>query len=300
MIKLNNFFTGYHGVKRSLLKRLQDKNSIIVMPGVYDALSAKIAEQLGFEVVFQSGYSVSAGILGMPDYGFLNAGETMEQARKIARAVSIPLIVDVDTGYGNPLTVWRLVRDLENAGAAGIFLEDQVWPKRCGHMTGKQVVPADDYIPKLRAAIEARRSKEFIIVARTDAIEPLGLNEAIRRGKEYRKTGADAVFIEAPRTVADLKKIAASVNAPLVANMMEGGRTPLLSAGELRKLGFRLVVFPLTALFAATYAIRESFRTLKTKGVTKSAMNRMVTFGEFNELVGLKRFKQLERKYKSR
>lgn len=286
-------------MKRSLLKRLQQRNSIIVMPGVYDALSAKIAEQVGFEVVFQSGYSVSAGLLGMPDYGFLNAGETLEQARKVTRAISIPLIVDVDTGYGNPLTIWRLVRDLESAGVAGIFLEDQVWPKRCGHMTGKQVVPTDDYIPKLKAAVEARRSSDFVLVARTDAIEPLGLDEAIRRGREYRKAGADAIFIEAPRTLDDLRKIAASVKAPLVANMMEGGKTPLLSAGELRRLGFRLVVFPLTALFATTYAVRETFRTLKTKGVTRSAMDRMVTFGEFNELVGLKRYKQLEQKYKN-
>jgi len=285
-------------MKQSLLKKLQDKNRIVIMPGVYDALSARIAEQMGFEVVFQSGYSVSAGVLGMPDYGFLNAGETVEQARKIVRAISIPLIVDVDTGYGNPLTVWRLIRDLENAGVAGVFLEDQVWPKRCGHMSGKQVVPIDDYIPKLRAAVEAKRNKEFVIVARTDAIEPLGLDEAIRRGREYRKAGADAVFIEAPRTIDDLKKIGKSVDAPLVANMMEGGKTPLLSAEELKKIGFRLVVFPLTALFAATYAIREALHTLKTKGVTKSFMNRMVTFEEFNKLIDLQKYKQLEQKYK--
>lgn len=285
---------------KSLLKQLNDKSKIIVMPGVYDALSARIAERVGFDVVFQSGYSVSAGILGMPDYGFLNAGEAVEQARKIVRAISIPLIVDVDTGYGNPLTIWRLIRDLEAAGAAGVFLEDQVWPKRCGHMSGKQVVPTDEYIPKLKAAIEARGSKEFVIVARTDAIEPLGIDEAIRRGKEYRKVGADAVFIEAPRTMDDLKKIGKSVNAPLVANMMEGGKTPLLSAEELRKIGFRLVVFPLSALFATTYAIRETFKALKSKGITKSAMNGMVTFEEFNRFVDLHKYKKLEQKYKNR
>lgn len=285
---------------KSLLKQLNDKNKIIVMPGVYDALSARIAEQVGFDVVFQSGYSVSAGILGMPDYGFLNAGETVEQARKIARAVSIPLIVDVDTGYGNPLTVWRLIRDIEAAGAAGVFLEDQIWPKRCGHMSGKQVVSTDEYVPKLKAAIEARRSKEFVIVARTDAIEPLGLDEAIERGKEYRKVGADAIFIEAPRTAGDLRRIGKYVDAPLVANMMEGGKTPLLSAEELRKLGFRLVVFPLSALFATTYAVREAFTMLKRNGITKSFMNRMVTFEEFNKLVDLPKYKQLEQKYKNR
>lgn len=284
---------------KSLLKQLNDKSKIIVMPGVYDALSARIAEHVGFDVVFQSGYSVSAGILGMPDYGFLNAGEAVEQARKIVRAISIPLIVDVDTGYGNPLTVWRLIRDLEAAGAAGIFLEDQVWPKRCGHMSGKQVVSTDEYIPKLKAAIEARGSKEFVIVARTDAIGPLGIDEAIRRGKEYRKVGADAIFIEAPRTIDELKIIGRSVDAPLVANMMEGGKTPLLSAEELKKIGFRLVVFPLSALFAATYAMREALETLKTKCVTKSFMNRMITFEEFNKLIDLPKYKQLEQKYKS-
>lgn len=284
---------------KSIRKQLNN-NRIIVMPGVYDALSARIAEQVGFEVVFQSGYSVSAGILGMPDYGFLNAGEAVEQARKIARAVSIPLIVDVDTGYGNPLTVWRLIRDLETAGAAGIFLEDQVWPKRCGHMSGKQVVSTDEYIPKLKAALEARRSKEFVIVARTDAIEPLGIDEAVRRGKEYRKAGADAVFIEAPRTIDELRRIGRSVGAPLVANMMEGGKTPLLSAEELRKLGFRLVVFPLSALFATTYAVREVLKTLKRNGITKSFMSNMVTFEEFNKLVDLPKYKQLERRYKNR
>jgi methylisocitrate lyase len=283
---------------QSLYRKLQDRKRITVMPGVYDALSARIAEQIGFEVVFQSGYSVSAGILGMPDYGFLNAGETVEQARKIVRAISIPLIVDIDTGYGNPLTVWRLIRDLESTGTAGVFLEDQVWPKRCGHMSGKQVVPADEYLPKLKAAVEAKRSKDFIIVARTDAIAPLGIDEAIGRGREYRKAGADAVFIEAPQTINDLKKIASSVDAPLVANMMEGGKTPLLSADELRRIGFRLVVFPLTALFAATYAMREAFQTLKTRGVTRSAMKRMVTFEEFNKFVDLPKYKHLEQKYK--
>jgi methylisocitrate lyase len=285
---------------KSLLKQLNDKSKIIVMPGVYDALSARIAEHIGFDVVFQSGYSVSAGILGMPDYGFLNAGEAVEQARKIARSISIPLIVDVDTGYGNPLTVWRLIRDIEAAGAAGVFLEDQIWPKRCGHMSGKQVVSADEYISKLKAAVEARRSKEFVIVARTDAIEPLGLDEAIRRGKEYRKAGADAIFIEAPRTIDDLKRIGKSVDAPLVANMMEGGKTPLLSAEELRKIGFRLVVFPLSALFATTYAVRDVFQALKRNGITKSVINKMVTFEEFNKFVDLPKYKQLEQKYKNK
>ncbi|HEY7507184.1 MAG TPA: isocitrate lyase/PEP mutase family protein, partial [Nitrososphaera sp.] len=173
----------------SLRERLEDKKKIIVLPGVFDALSARIAEQVGFDAMFQTGYGSSAALLGMPDFGFLNAGETLENARRIISAVKAPVLVDADTGYGNPLNVWRLVRDLENMGASGIFLEDQVWPKRCGHMAGKEVIPKDDYMPKLRSAIEARRSRDFIIVARTDARAPLGLEEAIERGKAYKKAG---------------------------------------------------------------------------------------------------------------
>ena len=267
------------------------------MPGIYDALTAKIAEQEGFEVIFQSGYSVSASMLAMPDYGFLNAGEVLEQAEKITRACNLPLIVDIDTGYGNPLTVYKLIKDLEHIGASGVFLEDQIWPKRCGHMQGKQVINTDDYIQKLRAAIDAK-SDNFIIVARTDALEPLGIEEAIRRGRLYKDIGADAIFIEAPRSIEDLKTIANAIDAPLVANMIEGGKTPLLSAKELEELGFRLVVFPLSALLASTYAIRSIFRALKSKGITDST--NMLMFDEFNELIGLKDYKRLENKYKTK
>ncbi|MGI0016394.1 MAG: isocitrate lyase/PEP mutase family protein, partial [Nitrososphaera sp.] len=171
----------------SLRARLEDSSDIIVLPGVFDALSARIAEHVGFEAMFQTGYGSSAALLGMPDFGLLNAGETLENAKRIISAVSTPVLVDADTGYGNPLNVWRMVRDLENLGAAGIFLEDQVWPKRCGHMAGKDVIPRDEYLPKLKAAVEARKSKDFVIVARTDARAPLGLREAIERGKSYRK-----------------------------------------------------------------------------------------------------------------
>ena len=280
----------------SLKSRLKDKR-IIVMPGVYDALTAKIAEQEGFEVIFQSGYSVSASLLAMPDYGFLNAGDVLEQAEKITRACNLPLIVDIDTGYGNPLTVWKLIKDLEHIGVKGVFLEDQVWPKRCGHMQGKQVIDANDYVQKLKAAIDAK-SDDFVIVARTDALEPLGIDEAIRRGRLYKDMGADAIFIEAPRSVEDLKKIANSIDAPLVANMIEGGKTPLLSADELEALGFRLVVFPLSALLASAYAIRSVFKALKSKGISNNA--NMLKFDDFNELIGLSNYKMLENKYRSR
>ncbi len=280
----------------NLLDRM--KGNAIVVPGVYDALSAKIAESLGFDAVFQSGYSVSASVLGLPDYGLLNANEVIERARYIASSVKIPLIVDIDTGYGNALTVRRIVRELENAGAKGIFLEDQLWPKRCGHMQGKQVISRGEYIQKLRAALDARSSEEFIVVARTDALEPLGIEEAIDRANEYASMGADLVFIEAPRSVDEMARICREVRAPLVANMIEGGKTPLLSIDELEAMGFRFILYPLTAIFAAAYAMRDALTLLKSRNDTRSIMGRLVTFNEFNRLVGLDDMRSLEERYR--
>ncbi len=281
-----------------MIDKIRDGKAVVV-PGVYDALSARIAEHLGFEAVFQSGYSVSASMLGLPDYGLLTAKEVIDQARGIARAVRIPLIVDIDTGYGNALTVRRVVRELEDAGAKGIFLEDQVWPKRCGHMQGKQVIARDEYMQKLIAALDARSSKEFIVVARTDALEPLGIDEAIERANAYANAGADLVFIEAPRSIQEMERICREVKAPLVANMIEGGKTPLLSIDELEKLGYRFILFPLTAIFASAYAIMEALSLLKARKDTKSIMNRLLTFNEFNKLVGLDELKMLEKRYAS-
>jgi methylisocitrate lyase len=283
--------------RASLRQQLDDKNKIIVLPGVFDALSARIAEQVGFEAMFQTGYGSSAAMLGMPDFGLLNAGETIDNARRIVRAVSVPVLVDADTGYGNPLNVWRLVRDLESMGAAGIFLEDQVWPKRCGHMIGKEVIAKEEYLPKLKAAVEARKSNQFVIVARTDARAPIGLDEAIERGKAYRKAGADVIFVEAPKSIEELKKVADEVGGPLVANMIEDGVTPNLSASELLKLGYRIAVFPLSALYSATYAMREVLTELKRTGTTKDTRKMMVTFTDFNRFVDLGKFMQLEKRY---
>lgn len=285
--------------KLSLRKQLEDKKKIMVLPGVFDALSARIAEKVGFDAIFQTGYGSAATLLGMPDYGFLNAGETIDNARRIMRAVNIPVIVDVDTGYGNPLNVWRLVRDLQSLGAAGIFLEDQVWPKRCGHMIGKEVVSKDDYIMKLKAAVEAREDKDFIIVARTDARAPLGLDEAIQRGRAYHKAGADVIFIEAPRSIEELKRIAKEINAPLVANMIEEGLTPNLPSKDLLKMGYRIVVFPLSGLYAATFAIKQVFLELKNSGATQQARKMMVTFKDFNKFVDLHKYAALEKRYAS-
>jgi 2,3-dimethylmalate lyase len=281
----------------SLREQLEDKNKIIVLPGVFDALSARIAEQVGFQAMFQTGYGSSAALLGMPDFGFLNAGETTDNARRIIRAVKVPVLVDADTGYGNPLNVWRLVEDLESLGAAGMFLEDQIWPKRCGHMVGKDVIPKDEYLPKLKAAVEARKSKDFIIVARTDARAPIGLDEAIERGKAYKKAGADVIFVEAPRSIEELKKVADEIDAPLVANMIEDGVTPTLPAQELLKLGYRIAVFPLSALYSATYAMREVLTELKKTGATRQTRKMMVTFKDFNRFVDLDRYMNLEKRY---
>jgi methylisocitrate lyase len=283
--------------RQSLREQLENKNKIMVLPGVFDALSARIAEQVGFEAMFQTGYGSSAALLGMPDFGFLNASETVDNARRIIRAVSVPVLVDADTGYGNPLNVWRIVRDLENLGAAGIFLEDQIWPKRCGHMAGKDVISKDDYIPKLKAALEARRSKDFVIVARTDARAPIGLGEAIERGKAYRKAGADVIFVEAPTSIQELKKVADEIDAPLVANMIEDGVTPNLPASELLKLGYRVAVFPLSGLYSATYAMREVFEELKKTGATKQTRKMMVTFEDFNRFIDLQKYTDLEKRY---
>jgi carboxyvinyl-carboxyphosphonate phosphorylmutase len=283
--------------KVSLRRQIEDKKKIMVLPGVFDALSARIAEKVGFDAIFQTGYGSAATLLGMPDYGFLNAGETIDNARRIIRAVNIPVIVDVDTGYGNPLNVWRLVRDLQNLGAAGIFLEDQVWPKRCGHMIGKEVVSKDDYIMKLKAALEARESRDFIIVARTDARAPLGLDEAIERGRAYYKAGADVIFIEAPKSIEELKKIAKAIDAPLVANMIEEGLTPNLPSKDLLKMGYRIVVFPLSGLYAATFAIKQVFLELKNTGATQEGRGMMVTFKDFNKFVDLQKYAALEKRY---
>ena len=284
--------------KKKLLKeKLNQRTEIIVLPGVFDALSAKIAENVGFQAIFQTGYGSAASLLGMPDFGFLNAGENIENARRIIRSVDLPVIVDVDTGYGNPLTVWKIVNDLIAYGAAGIFLEDQVWPKRCGHMRGKEVIGVDEYIQKLRAAVTASENKNFIIVARTDARAPLGIDEAIERGKRYRKEGADVVFVEAPQSEEELREIPKKINAPLLANMIENGVTPTFSADELKSMGYSMVVFPLSGLYGAAYAMKKIFSQLKRTGSTKDSKHMMLDFNEFNDLVELPRFLQMEKKY---
>lgn len=279
------------------LRKLLKKKGPLVIPGVYDAIGAKIAEKVGFDAMFQTGYGTSATLFGMPDYGFIGATETVDNARRICSAVSVPVIVDVDTGYGNALSVWKLVKELESAGASGIFLEDQRWPKRCGHMQGKEVVPYVEYQEKLKAAIDARRSKDFIIVARTDARATAGLDEAIERSRQNKKIGADLIFVEAPKTISEMKKIGKSINAPLVANMIEGGATPLSSASDLYKMGYKIILYPLSILFANSYATMSILTELKKSGNTKKFQNKLVRFDQFNEIVELPKFRKLEKRY---
>jgi len=279
------------------LRNMLKADKPLVIPGVYDAIGAKIAEKAGFDTMFQTGYGTSATLFGMPDYGFIGATETVDNARRICRAVSVPVIVDSDTGYGNALSVWKLVKELEAAGASGIFLEDQRWPKRCGHMQGKEVTSQEEYTEKLGAAIDARESKNFIIVARTDARATEGLDAAIERGKLNKKNGADVIFIEAPKSIDEMKIIGKSINAPLVANMIEGGRTPISSATNLSKIGFKIILYPLSILYANTFATVKIMKELKKTGTTKKFEKELVNFDQFNDLVELSKFRKLEEKY---
>jgi len=283
---------------KSVRKLLQDKSKPLVMPGVYDAIGAKIVEKVGFEAMFQTGYGTSATLFGMPDYGFIGSTETVDNAKRICHAVSTPVIVDADTGYGNALSVWKLVQELEEVGASGIFLEDQRWPKRCGHMQGKEVIQKDEYAEKLQAALDARSNKDFIIVARTDARAIEGLDRAIERGLYYKKIGADAIFIEAPKTIQEMKIIGKSINAPLVANMIEGGATPIISKSKLHKMGFKIILYPLSVLFSNTYSTLKLLQELKKSGTTRKLSKQIVNFNQFNDIVELSKYRKLEQKYK--
>jgi methylisocitrate lyase len=279
------------------LKNMLKSKKPLVIPGVYDALGAKIAQKVGFDAMFQTGYGTSATLFGMPDFGFIGSTETVDNARRICRAVSTPVIIDADTGYGNALSVWKLVKELESAGAGGIFLEDQKWPKRCGHMQGKEIISQEEYTEKLSAAIDARENKDFIIVARTDARATEGLDDAIQRGKQNKKTGADAIFVEAPRSLDEMKKIGKEINAPLVANMIEGGATPLSSAEVLNKIGFKIILYPLSVLYANTFATMNILKELKKTGSTSKYEQKVVNFDQFNDLVELSKFREMEKKY---
>ncbi len=279
------------------IQKVLDEVGALAFPGIYDTLSAKIAEQVGFPMGFISGYSLAAATIGEPDFGLLTQTEVVERARAICASVSIPIIVDADTGYGNPLNVYRTVKQLIDAGAAGCFLEDQVWPKKCGHMRNKKIIEREDYLQKIQAAVDARGNGDFFIVARTDAEAVLGLDEAIVRVKAARKLGADASFVEAPASIEQLKKIGKQAPKPIVANMIEGGVTPVLPKEELVELGFQLILYPLTGLFAAGKTIRDFYSKLHQDGTTLGMEKDLLNFADFNELIGVEEKYKMTEKY---
>lgn len=285
--------------KVSHLRDLINGPDIVVLPGAHDVLSAKIIEQAGFPVIFTSGFGLSASALGVPDLGLLTMTESLDRVQRIVDAVSVPVVADMDTGYGNPLNVLRTAQECVRIGAAGIILEDQLWPKRCGHMEGKSVIPMKEHVEKIHAAVHARCEEDLVIIARTDAIAPLGLEEAIRRGHAYSEAGADVIFIEAPQSMEQLEMIALDFDVPLFANMIEGGKTPFLSAHQLENLGFKMVVYPLSGLFAATSAIQKLAQHLMLTGST-SGYEHMVSFSQFEKVVDLNHYKELESQFVSK
>lgn len=269
------------------VQRILDDIGSIAFPGIYDTLSAKIAQRVGFPMGFVSGYSVAATSIGEPDLGLLTQTEMIDRARRICGSVDIPIIVDADTGYGNPLNVHRTVRELIAAGAAGCFLEDQVWPKRCGHMHGKKVIDRDEYIHKIRAAVDARDGRDFFIVARTDALAAVDMDEAVARVVAAREAGADASFIEAPASIDDLETIGRRSPGPNVANMIEGGKTPVLPKAKLESFGFQLILYPLAGLFSAARMMEQMYTKLRDDGTTTGEEDKLMTFAEFNDLIGV-------------
>lgn len=279
-----------------LIRKLLARDTQL-MPGVFDALSARIACEVGFDVIFISGYSVSATALGEPDFGYVTLPDICEAARRVCAVSSVPVIVDADTGYGNPLNVQHTVKQLQRAGAAGMFLEDQLWPKKCGHMRGKRVIPAEEHVEKLRAAADARGEKDFFLVARTDARQVNGLKDAVKRSLKYKEAGADALFIEAPQSLQELKTIARALPPPLVANMIEKGVTPLLTRDELRDIGFQMIVCPLAVLYSYAKAAQDILKILRRKGTTRNDLKRLLSFDEFNRLVKLESKYEAEKRY---
>ena len=281
------------------LRELLVQRDLLVAPGAYDALSARLIAQAGFPAVYMTGFGTAASVLGQPDVGLLTMSEMVSRAAALAAVVGDrPLIADADTGYGNPINVRRTVREYEQAGVAAIHIEDQVWPKKCGHMEGKQVIPVDEMVQKIRAAVDARQDPDFVIIARTDANAVYGLEDALRRGRAYREAGADVIFIEAPRSIEELRAIArAFPDVPLLYNWAESGKTPLLPLEEIHALGFKLVIFPVSMLFAATQALLDLLEALKQGQTSLAFAERMVTFSQFTDQIGLPEIQALERRY---
>jgi 2-methylisocitrate lyase-like PEP mutase family enzyme len=280
------------------LRALLESGQTIVAPGAFDPLAARLVEEAGFPAVYMTGFGTSAALIGRPDVGLLTMTEMAASAGRIADCVDIPVIADADTGYGNPLNVIRTVGAYEAAGVAGIHIEDQVAPKKCGHMEGKLVISAQEMAAKVRAAVEARAQPEFVIIARTDARAVEGLEQALERARLYREAGADALFIEALVSEAEVEEAArAFPGVPLLFNWAEGGKTPPVSLARLTELGYRIVIFPISTLLAATAAMRAILREIAVSGTPAAALADLPTFGEFVDFIGLPQVREAERRY---
>ncbi len=280
------------------LRALLESGQTIVAPGAFDPLSARLVEDAGFPAVYMTGFGTSAALIGRPDVGLLTMTEMAGNAGRIAAAVDIPVIADADTGYGNPLNVIRTVGAYEAAGVAGIHIEDQVAPKKCGHLEGKLVIPAEEMAQKVRAAAEARARPEFVIIARTDARAVEGLERSLQRARMYREAGADVLFIEALTSEAEAEEAArAFPGVPLLFNWAEGGKTPPISLDRLRELGYRIVIFPIATLLAATGAMRRILQEISRAGTPAAALRELPTFAEFVDFIGLPQVREAERRY---
>ena len=285
------------GETATLRERIEAGETVLA-PGCYDALGARLVEEAGFPAAYMTGFGSSASRLGRPDIGLMSLPEMVDGARRIVQAVDIPVVADADTGYGNSINVIHTVRQYEAAGVAAIHIEDQVMPKKCGHMEGKQVVPAREMAAKVSAAVAARRSREFLIIARTDARAVEGLDGALERARLYREAGADALFVEAPQSEAEVEAVAAAFpDVPLLFNYAEGGKTPPLSYARLRELGFSLVIFPLTLLFVATQAMRAALARVKADGSPIELLPEMLPFDDFLSFIGLPEMRELELRF---
>ncbi|MCX5796151.1 MAG: oxaloacetate decarboxylase [Elusimicrobia bacterium] len=286
--------------KTTLFRKLIHDPEILQLPCCHDGLSAKVLEQAGFKAISAAGYGLAGSLLGMPDIAVLTGSEMIDQYRNICDAVDLPVFVDIDTGFGDVNNVIRAVRDCEKAGAAGLFIEDQTYPKRCGHMAGKNVVPAEEFLPKLRAALWARQDPDFVVMARTDSRAVHGIEEALRRARLYARTGADMVFVEAVHTVEEMRSVNAALaesKTPSMANLIEGGKTPLLSAKELQELGYSVVVYPCASVFTAAKALRDWARHLKEHGGTADYLDHMLTFDEYFAFIGADAIREREKRF---
>jgi len=273
--------------RRAALRALVAKKQGLVVPGAYDGISARLVQDAGFPAVYMTGYGTAASRLGLPDLGFAGLGEMADHARNLAAVLDVPLIADADTGYGNALNVRRTVQAYETAGVAALHIEDQITPKRCGHLSGHEIVPRGEFVGKIRAAVDARTDPDLLVIARTDAISAVSLDEALRRGEAAAKAGADVLFIEAPRTGAQVDQVARTFDTPLLYNYAPGGRSPLLPFAQLRELGFAIILLPVDTLLVAVQAIRAFLGQVKTRDDVLSLADRYMPFSDFNELIGV-------------